>query len=161
MNQNQLDRLKASVTKLRDVCNEIVELTNQVSIHSQFETQQSEKPMFDILALIKDKDVMKSFVSMIGGIIREVKKEIDAKPSDNSNSDENEARLHAELMKVSVEQLDLSLRALNSLRTHGIKTIGDLMKFSESDLIKYRGFGNKSIAEIESTLREIGLELKK
>ena len=59
-----------------------------------------------------------------------------------------------------VEQLELSVRALNCLKREGIHTLGDLLECTEEDLMDIRNFGQKSVDEVKDKLVEMGLELK-
>ena len=57
----------------------------------------------------------------------------------------------------SVSELELSVRSANCLREAHIKTIGELVKKSEMEMLKYRNFGKKSLTEITNILKEMGL----
>ncbi len=57
----------------------------------------------------------------------------------------------------SIEELELSVRSFNCLEAAGIKTIRDLVQKSESEMLKYRNFGRKSLSEIKSILKEMDL----
>lgn len=59
----------------------------------------------------------------------------------------------------SVETLDLPIRPANCLRKMGVQTIGELLETPESDLLKIRNFGEKSLREIREKLELLGLEL--
>jgi DNA-directed RNA polymerase subunit alpha len=74
---------------------------------------------------------------------------------DDSVSEEEE-RLR-ELLSESVEELELSVRSANCLKTANIKTIGDLVRKTESDMLKYKNFGRKSLNEIKEILNGMGL----
>jgi DNA-directed RNA polymerase subunit alpha len=74
---------------------------------------------------------------------------------DDSVSEEEE-RLR-ELLNESVEELELSVRSANCLKTANIKTIGDLVRKTESDMLKYKNFGRKSLNEIKEILGGMGL----
>lgn len=65
--------------------------------------------------------------------------------------------LQARLDK-SIEELELSVRSYNCLEAAGIKTIRDLVQKSESEMLKYRNFGRKSLNEIKSILKDMGLK---
>jgi DNA-directed RNA polymerase subunit alpha len=69
---------------------------------------------------------------------------------------EEEERMR-ELLSESVEELELSVRSANCLKTANIKTIGDLVRKSESDMLKYKNFGRKSLNEIKEILGGMGL----
>jgi len=58
-----------------------------------------------------------------------------------------------------VEQLDLSVRAMNCLRRSGINTIGELISTGEKELMSLRNFGQKSRQEIDERLNALGLSL--
>jgi DNA-directed RNA polymerase subunit alpha len=64
-----------------------------------------------------------------------------------------------EKLKTSISELELSVRAANCLREAKIRTIGDLVQKSPQELLKYRNFGKKSLAEIDELLKGMGLEL--
>ncbi|MBM3253608.1 MAG: DNA-directed RNA polymerase subunit alpha [Candidatus Omnitrophica bacterium] len=64
-----------------------------------------------------------------------------------------------EKLKMPISELELSVRSANCLREAKIKTIGDLVKKSEADMLKNRNFGKKSLAEINEILKGMGLSL--
>jgi DNA-directed RNA polymerase subunit alpha len=59
----------------------------------------------------------------------------------------------------SVDELELSVRAYNCLKTANIRTIADLVQKSEAELLKTKNFGKKSLNEIKGILVEMGLSL--
>ena len=61
------------------------------------------------------------------------------------------------LLKTSLEDLDLSVRAYNCLKAAKINTLGELVKFDTHELLKFRNFGKKSLVEIEELLTLKGL----
>jgi DNA-directed RNA polymerase subunit alpha len=54
--------------------------------------------------------------------------------------------------------LDLSVRALNCLKSAEVETLGDLVAFNKSDLLKFRNFGRKSLTELENLVKSKNLE---
>jgi DNA-directed RNA polymerase subunit alpha len=64
-----------------------------------------------------------------------------------------------ELLGRSVEELELSVRSSNCLRRANIKMLGDLVRRSEQDMLKYRNFGKQSLKEIGEILNGMGLHL--
>lgn len=64
-----------------------------------------------------------------------------------------------EKFNMPVEDLDLSVRTMNSLRRGGITTVGELITRGEKDLLSLRNFGQKSRQEVEERLRALGLSL--
>ncbi len=61
------------------------------------------------------------------------------------------------LLKTRVDELELSVRSSNCLRAANIQTIKDLVTKTESEMLKYRNFGRKSLNEISTLLEEMGL----
>jgi DNA-directed RNA polymerase subunit alpha len=61
------------------------------------------------------------------------------------------------LLKTKVDDLELSVRSSNCLRAANIQTLEDLVKKTESDMLKYRNFGRKSLTELTNILAKLGL----
>jgi DNA-directed RNA polymerase subunit alpha len=61
------------------------------------------------------------------------------------------------LLKTSLEDLDLSVRAYNCLKAAKINALGELVKYDTHELLKFRNFGKKSLVEIEELLQNKGL----
>ncbi|MEK7878742.1 MAG: DNA-directed RNA polymerase subunit alpha C-terminal domain-containing protein [candidate division NC10 bacterium] len=59
----------------------------------------------------------------------------------------------------NVEELELSVRASNCLKTANIRNIADLVQRSEAELLRTKNFGKKSLNEIKTILHEMGLAL--
>ncbi|HEU4365989.1 MAG TPA: DNA-directed RNA polymerase subunit alpha [Candidatus Krumholzibacteria bacterium] len=72
--------------------------------------------------------------------------------------DEERERLR-ELMGRSVEELELSVRSGNCLRRANIRTLGELVRRTEPEMLKYRNFGKQSLKEISEILAGMGLHL--
>ncbi|MFH1279481.1 MAG: DNA-directed RNA polymerase subunit alpha [Candidatus Eisenbacteria bacterium] len=62
-----------------------------------------------------------------------------------------------DMLNRSVDELELSVRSSNCLQSAEIRTIGDLVQKSESEMLKYRNFGRKSLKEISDILRSMNL----
>ena len=62
-----------------------------------------------------------------------------------------------EKLDKSIEELELSVRSFNCLEAAGIKTIRDLVQKTESEMLKYRNFGRKSLTEIKNILKDMSL----
>lgn len=81
-------------------------------------------------------------------------------PEEEEVPEDTEAEnLLNEKLKVPISELELSVRSSNCLREARIKTIGDLVKKTELEMLKYRNFGKKSLAEINKILSGMGLSL--
>ncbi len=65
----------------------------------------------------------------------------------------------AEYLNRSVDELELSVRSANCLKNAGIRTIRDLVRRSERDMLETKNFGRKSLNEIRDILRPMGLSL--
>lgn len=61
------------------------------------------------------------------------------------------------LLKTSLEDLDLSVRAYNCLKAAKINSLAEMVKYDTHELLKFRNFGKKSLVEIEELLQEKGL----
>jgi DNA-directed RNA polymerase subunit alpha len=64
-----------------------------------------------------------------------------------------------EKLKMPVSELELSVRSANCLEKAKIRTLGDLVQKSDSEMLKYRNFGKKSLSEIANILETMGLSL--
>jgi DNA-directed RNA polymerase subunit alpha len=62
------------------------------------------------------------------------------------------------ILKTPLEDLDLSVRAFNCLKAAKINSLSELVQYEQEDLMKFRNFGQKSLAEIEQVLNERGLQ---
>ncbi|MDG2313848.1 MAG: DNA-directed RNA polymerase subunit alpha [Flavobacteriaceae bacterium] len=70
----------------------------------------------------------------------------------------DEESLHMrQLLKTKLIDMDLSVRALNCLKAAEVDTLGDLVSFNKSDLMKFRNFGKKSLTELEELVVVKGL----
>jgi len=63
------------------------------------------------------------------------------------------------LLNMSVNEIELSVRAANCLNNANITTVGQLAMKSEAEMLKYRNFGKKSLNEIKDKLQQLGLSL--
>lgn len=70
----------------------------------------------------------------------------------------DEELLHMrKLLKTNLNDLDLSVRAYNCLKAADVRTLGDLVSLEISDMMKFRNFGKKSLAELEQLVSDKGL----
>ena len=61
------------------------------------------------------------------------------------------------LLKMKVDELELSVRSSNCLKAAEIKSLEDLVRKTEADMLKYRNFGRKSLSELQEILVKLGL----
>jgi DNA-directed RNA polymerase subunit alpha len=81
--------------------------------------------------------------------------EFDETPEEESQED---TRLK-KLLNMSVNEMELSVRAANCLNSANIATVGRLAMKTEAEMLKYRNFGKKSLNEIKDRLLQLGLSL--
>lgn len=76
----------------------------------------------------------------------------------DSTHEFDEDTLHMrQLLKTKLTDMELSVRALNCLKTAEVETLGELVSFNKSDLLKFRNFGKKSLTELEEMVLIKGL----
>ena len=80
-------------------------------------------------------------------------------PEEEEAEDAEEDQELYEKLRLPISELELSVRSANCLEEAKIKTIGDLVKKTEMEMLKYRNFGKKSLAEINGILGSMGLAL--
>ncbi len=76
--------------------------------------------------------------------------------AEEEEEDEEVVRIR-QLLKTRVDELELSVRSSNCLRAANIQNLGELVSKTESEMLKYRNFGRKSLNELTSILEELGL----
>lgn len=76
---------------------------------------------------------------------------------EDDNKGANEREHLRKLLNMSVNEIELSVRAANCLNNANIATVGELVSKTEADMLKYRNFGKKSLTEIKDKLKELGL----
>lgn len=64
------------------------------------------------------------------------------------------------LLEMSIDELDFSVRTWNCLRRANIQTLGDLLKYTEADLLRLRNLGQKCLTEISEALSQMGYTLE-
>lgn len=78
--------------------------------------------------------------------------------SSNANDEFDEEVLHMrQLLKNKLSDLNLSVRALNCLKSAEVQTLGELVQFNRNDLLKFRNFGKKSLTELDELLENLNL----
>jgi len=82
--------------------------------------------------------------------------DIEPEQEESPEIDEEVLRIR-KLLKMSVDELELSVRSHNCLMAANIKTIGDLVRRDEQEMLKFRNFGRKSLSELTKILEEKGL----
>lgn len=68
-----------------------------------------------------------------------------------------DARRTAELLRTPIDDLELSVRSVNSLKNSSVRTLGDLVRLNENQILQVKNFGKKSLQEIADLLEREGL----
>lgn len=110
---------------------------------------------------ITPDDALKQSASIIKhhmDVFDEVSNEEIEFENENKEISEEQNRLR-KLLNMSVNEIELSVRAANCLNNANITTVGELAMKSEQEMLKYRNFGKKSLNEIKDKLEQLGLSL--
>ena len=126
----------------------VLDVKTDGSIHPEEALKDSARLLIKHFVLFSDKDM--EFAEDTSGEIEAVDEEL----------------LHMrKLLKTSLTDLDLSVRAYNCLKAAEIRTLGDLVSIEISDMMKFRNFGKKSLTELEELVENkgltFGMDLKK
>ena len=119
----------------------IFEITTDGSVHPKEALKKAADVLIQHFALFTDK-------------------EIDVNTEQVALTNEfDEQSLHIrQLLKQRLQDMDLSVRALNCLKTAEVETLGELVTYQKADLLKFRNFGKKSLNELEDLVKSKGLE---
>ncbi len=118
----------------------IIEITTDSSIHPKDALKEAAKILIYHFMLFSDEKITLDSEEKFAG------EEFD------------EEVLHMrQLLKAKLVDLDLSVRALNCLKAAEVETLGELVKFNKNDLLKFRNFGKKSLAELDELLDSMNL----
>jgi len=110
----------------------IFNITTDGSVHPKEALKESAKILIQHFMLFSDERMT---------LDAEVRQEVE---------EFDESSLHMrQLLKTKLVDMDLSVRALNCLKAAEVETLGELVSFSKSDLLKFRNFGKKSLTELE------------
>lgn len=103
-------------------------------------------------ALTQSAEILSDHISMFqnfGKVVEEKKAPV--------KEEETEFARIRKMLLTNVDELKLSVRAQNCLRSANIKTLGDLVRHQEVEMLQFRNFGRKSLAELGEILQENGL----
>jgi DNA-directed RNA polymerase subunit alpha len=118
----------------------VMDVVTDGTIHPEEAVKQASRILIQHLMIITDENI--TFDN------KEEKKE--------DLVDEQTLQLR-KVLKTPLEDLDLSVRAFNCLKAAKINSLSELVQYEQEDLMKFRNFGQKSLAEIEQVLHERGL----
>ncbi len=118
----------------------VLEITSDGSIHPKEALREAAEILIHHFMLFSDEKIT-----------------LDSKPKTPVEEfDENTLHMR-QLLKSKLVDMDLSVRALNCLKAADVETLGDLVSFSKTDLLKFRNFGKKSLTELEELVRSKNL----
>lgn len=118
----------------------VLEILTDGSIHPKDALKEAAKILIHHFMLFSDEKITLDTTEVDGG--EEFDEEI----------------LHMrQLLKSKLVDMDLSVRALNCLKAADVETLGELVVFNKTDLLKFRNFGKKSLTELEDLLESLNL----
>lgn len=118
----------------------ILEITTDGSIHPKDALKEAAKILIHHFMLFSDEKITLETTDVDG------------------NEEFDEEVLHMrQLLKTKLVDMDLSVRALNCLKSADVETLGELVVFNKSDLLKFRNFGRKSLTELDELLAGLNL----
>ena len=113
----------------------IIEIETDGSIHPKDALKEAAKILIHHFMLFSDEKIT-----------------LDSDEKHEKDEFDEEVLRMRQLLKSRLVDLDLSVRALNCLKAAEIETLGDLVQYNKSDLLKFRNFGKKSLTELEALL---------
>lgn len=118
----------------------IIEITTDGSIHPKDALKEAAKILIYHFMLFSDDKISIENADMDG------------------NEEFDEEVLHMrQLLKTKLSDMNLSVRALNCLKAADVETLGDLVQYNKTDLLKFRNFGKKSLTELDDLLESLNL----
>lgn len=118
----------------------VLEITTDGSIHPKDALKEAAKILIYHFMLFSDEKITLENSDLDG----------------NEEFDEEVLRMR-QLLKTKLVDMDLSVRALNCLKAADVETLGDLVHFNKTDLLKFRNFGKKSLTELDDLLESLNL----
>ena len=118
----------------------VIEILTDGSIHPKDALKEAAKILIYHFMLFSDEKITLEMTDSDGG------------------EDFDEEVLHMrQLLKTKLVDMDLSVRALNCLKSADVETLGELAQYNKADLLKFRNFGKKSLTELDELLVNLNL----
>lgn len=118
----------------------VIEIATDGSIHPKEALKEAAKILIHHFMLFSDEKILLE------------QSEVDG------NEEFDEEVLHMrQLLKTKLSDMNLSVRALNCLKSAEVETLGELVQFNKNDLLKFRNFGKKSLTELDELLDSLNL----
>ncbi len=160
--ENHSDDFEFGTIAIDSIFTPIVNVKYEVEDYRVEEKTDYEKLIFEISTdgSIHPKDALKEAAKiLIYHFMLFSDEKITLDSDENSGVEEfDEEVLHMrQLLKTKLVDLDLSVRALNCLKAADVDSLGDLVQYNRTDLLKFRNFGKKSLAELDDKLGELNL----
>ena len=159
-----LESVGKSLNITRERVNQIIKKAIVKLKHSGKELLIQGKDKFELISLNEKEEIIKEFKEKIGYDLiiewignHEITKELLKLCYSIINTYHNRPKGQGE---TTIEDLDLSVRSYNCLKRCGIHTLNDLTSMTRDGMMKVRNLGKRSLKEIESKLKEIGLSFK-
>ncbi|MBQ7689621.1 MAG: DNA-directed RNA polymerase subunit alpha [Muribaculaceae bacterium] len=118
----------------------VLEITTDGSIHPKDALKEAAKILIQHFMLFSDEKIA-----------------LDTTVDDQNEEFDEEVLHMRQLLKGKLIDMDLSVRALNCLKSAEVETLAELVVFNKTDLLKFRNFGKKSLSELEDLLSSLGL----
>ena len=118
----------------------LLEITTDGSIHPKEALKEAAKILIQHFMLFSDEKIA-----------------LDTEQTTENEEFDEEVLHMRQQLKQKLVDMDLSVRALNCLKSAEVETLGELVVFNKTDLLKFRNFGKKSLSELEELLASLGL----
>ena len=118
----------------------VIEITTDGSIHPKDALKEAAKILIHHFMLFSDEKIA-----------------IESTDFDGNEEFDEEVLHMRQLLKSKLVDLNLSVRALNCLKAADVETLGQLVQYNKSDLLKFRNFGKKSLTELDDLLESLNL----
>ncbi|MDD4921595.1 MAG: DNA-directed RNA polymerase subunit alpha [Bacteroidales bacterium] len=118
----------------------VFEITTDGSIHPKDALKEAAKILIHHFMLFSDEKIT-----------------LDTTETDGGEEFDEEVLHMRQLLKSKLVDMDLSVRALNCLKAADVETLGELVVFNKTDLLKFRNFGKKSLTELDDLLESLNL----
>ena len=118
----------------------ILEITTDGSIHPKEALKEAAKILIYHFMLFSDEKIT-----------------LETNDADGNEEFDEEVLHIRQLLKTKLVDMDLSVRALNCLKSADVETLGELVVFNKTDLLKFRNFGKKSLTELDELLANLNL----
>ena len=118
----------------------LIEITTNGSIHPKDALKEAAKILIHHFMLFSDEKIT-----------------LETAETDGNEEFDEEVLHMRQILKQKLVDMDLSVRALNCLKSAEVETLGELVVFNKTDLLKFRNFGKKSLTELDDLLASLNL----